>query len=148
MTQYSIEPRTKKYVKGYRFWSFARNVSNKYKKHLLDTVLDSLKIASKNVIPKAAEATGEFIGKKNHWQNCKAKTCNRWKSKKCCRNNYSARKKRKNIKQIRTSIIKLEHYKTSKISNDSIVSKLVTKKWIEVNYFWGGQYSLNKNINF
>ena len=64
MTQYSIEPRTKKYVKGYRFWSFARNVSNKYKKHLLDTVLDSLKIASKNVIPKAAEATGEFIGKK------------------------------------------------------------------------------------
>ena len=42
----------------------ARNVSNKYKKQLLDTVLDSLTIASKKVTPKAAEATGEFIGKK------------------------------------------------------------------------------------
>ena len=42
----------------------ARNVSNKYKKQLLDTVLDSLKIAPKKVTPKAAEAIGEFIGKK------------------------------------------------------------------------------------
>ena len=37
MTQYSIEPRTRKYVKGYEFLSFAR----KYKKELLDTRLKS-----------------------------------------------------------------------------------------------------------
>ena len=34
---YSIEPRTGKYVNEYGFLSFARNLSNKYRKHLLDT---------------------------------------------------------------------------------------------------------------
>ena len=29
---YSIEPGTRKYVKGYGFLSFAKNLSNKYKK--------------------------------------------------------------------------------------------------------------------
>ena len=60
MTQYSIEPITRKYVKGYEFLLFAR----KYKKQLLDTGLDSLKTACKKVIHQAAEATGEFIGNK------------------------------------------------------------------------------------
>ena len=52
MRQYSIEARTRKYVKGYGFLSFAR----KYKKQVLDTGLD----ASQKVIHKA----GEFIGNK------------------------------------------------------------------------------------
>ena len=43
MRQYSIEPRTRKYVTGYGFSSFAR----KYKKQLLDTGLNSFKTASK-----------------------------------------------------------------------------------------------------
>ena len=30
MTRYSIEPRTRKYVKGHGFLSFTRNLSNKY----------------------------------------------------------------------------------------------------------------------
>ena len=64
ITQYSIEPRTRKYVKGYGFLSFARNFSNQYKKQLWDTGLDALKIASEKVVRKAAEATGEFIGNK------------------------------------------------------------------------------------
>ena len=42
------------------FLSFARNLSNKYKKQLLDTGLNSLKTASKNVVRK----TGEFLGNK------------------------------------------------------------------------------------
>ena len=46
MRQYSVEPRTRKYVKGYKFLSFSR----KYKKQLLDTGLDSLKTASKKVV--------------------------------------------------------------------------------------------------
>ena len=53
MRRYSIEPRTRKYVKGYGFLSFAR----KYKKQLLDTELDAVKPASKKVVHK----TGEFI---------------------------------------------------------------------------------------
>ena len=48
--------------------SIARNVSNKYGKQLLDTAtetgLDILKTASKKVIHKTAEVTGEYIGKK------------------------------------------------------------------------------------
>ena len=56
MGLYSIEPRTRKYVKGYGFLSFAR----KYKKQLLDTGLDSLKTTSKKVVHKS----GEFLGNK------------------------------------------------------------------------------------
>ena len=42
----------------------------------------------------------------------------------------------------------MEHYKISKLLNDSIVSKFLTKKWIEVNDLSSGQYSVNKNIWF
>ena len=42
----------------------------------------------------------------------------------------------------------MEHYKISKLLNDSTVSKFVTKKWIEVNDLSSGQYSVNKNIRF
>ena len=52
MTRYFIEARTKKFVKGYGFLSFARNLSNKHKKMLLNTTLDSLKTASKKVVYK------------------------------------------------------------------------------------------------
>ena len=54
MKRYSIEPRTRKYVKGYVFLSFAK----KCKKQLLDTGLDGVKAASKKVVHKA----GEFLG--------------------------------------------------------------------------------------
>ena len=45
MRRYFIEPRARKYVKRYRFLSFAR----KCKKQLLDTGLDSLRTASEKV---------------------------------------------------------------------------------------------------
>ena len=64
MPRYSIEPRTGKYVKGYGFLSFARNLLNKYRKKLSDAVLNALKTASKKVSHKVAGATGEFIGDK------------------------------------------------------------------------------------
>ena len=53
MRRYSIEPRTRKYVKGYGFLSFAR----KFKKQLLDKGLD----ASKKVVHKAGEHLGNKI---------------------------------------------------------------------------------------
>ena len=58
--QCSVEPRTRKYVNGYGFLSFAR----KYRKQLLDIGIDSLKTAFKKVVHKATEATGECIGNK------------------------------------------------------------------------------------
>ena len=51
MARYSTEERTRIYVKGYGYLSFARNNSKKYVKQLLDTAiktgLDSLKRYSK-----------------------------------------------------------------------------------------------------
>ena len=55
MTHYFIKPRTRKYIKGYG--SFARNLSKKYGKQLLDTATKTVIYGSKKVIHKAAEAT-------------------------------------------------------------------------------------------
>ena len=49
--------RTRKYVKGYGFLSFGRNLTNKYGKQLLNTA----KSAFKKVIHKTAETTGQLI---------------------------------------------------------------------------------------
>ena len=50
----SIEPRDRIYVKGNGFMSFARDMSNKYGKKLIDTAkkcaTDAIKTASKNNI--------------------------------------------------------------------------------------------------
>ena len=37
--RYSIEPRERTYIKGYGFLSFAKNVSNKYGKELMNTAI-------------------------------------------------------------------------------------------------------------
>ena len=77
--RYSIEPRERRYVKGYGFLSFARNIgthaakfaknmSNKYSQKLVNTAkkstTDAIKTASKRAIQKTAEATGDLIGTK------------------------------------------------------------------------------------
>ena len=66
--RYSTEPRFRKYVKGYGFLSFAKNFGNKYGKKLMDTAtktgIDAAKTASKRVVQKNAEATGDLIGNK------------------------------------------------------------------------------------
>ena len=59
--RYSIEPRERRYVKGYGFLSFARNLHNKYGLKLVDSAkksaTDAYKIASRRAIQKTAEAT-------------------------------------------------------------------------------------------
>ena len=66
--RYSIEPRFRKYVKGCSFLSFARKFGDKYSKKLVDTAtktgMDSTITASKRVVKKIAEATGDLIGNK------------------------------------------------------------------------------------
>ena len=66
--RYSTEPRLRKYVKGYGFLSFAKNFGNKYSKKLMYTAtktgMDAAKIASKRVVQKTAEATGDLIANK------------------------------------------------------------------------------------
>ena len=81
---YSIEPKERRYVKGYGFLSFARNFGNKYGKELMNTAIktgtnfnrkygkkltdtaiktgkDFATIAGKKIV---AEATGDLIGNK------------------------------------------------------------------------------------
>ena len=54
MWQYSIEPKTRKYVEGYGFLSFTR----KYNNQLLDKRLDAVKNASKKVVHKVGRFKG------------------------------------------------------------------------------------------
>ena len=66
--RYSTEPRFRKYVEGHRFLSFARQVVDKYGKNLMDTAtktgIDAAKTATKRVVQKSAEATGDLTGNK------------------------------------------------------------------------------------
>ena len=66
--RYSIEPKERRYVKGYGFMSFARNFNDKYSKSLMDKGIDVsktfAKTAGKRILKKSAEATGDLIGNK------------------------------------------------------------------------------------
>ena len=64
--RYSIEPRERRYVKGYGFMSFARNFSDKYSESLMDKGINLsktfAKIAGKKILKEIAKATGDLIG--------------------------------------------------------------------------------------
>ena len=66
--RYSIEPRERRFVKGYGFMSFARNFSGKYGKSLMDKGIDVskkfAKTAGKKILKETAKATGDLIGNK------------------------------------------------------------------------------------
>ena len=66
--RYSIEPKFRKYVKGYGFLSFAKKFGNKYGNKLMDTAtktgIDAAKTISKRIVKKTAEATEDLIGNK------------------------------------------------------------------------------------
>ena len=56
--RYSIEPRERRYVKGYRFLSFARNFNDKYGKSLRNASKTFAKTAGKEILKETAKATG------------------------------------------------------------------------------------------
>ena len=85
--RYSLEPSYRKYVHGYGFMSFTKNIRNKYGRKIFDKSIDVgksmkkkcgkkildksmdagkdfAKIAGKKVLTKSAEATGDLIGNK------------------------------------------------------------------------------------
>ena len=93
---YSIEPRDRRYVKGYGFLCFAKNIgktiSNKYSQKHVDSAkkfaTDAIKTASKRAIQKTAEATGDLIDNKTadkitstskNLKNCSQKNCHQMK---------------------------------------------------------------------
>ena len=85
----------------------------------MNTGLDAVKTASKIKEHKASEFMRNKIAD--------AVTKSNWETRTCWRNNYSARKNRRNIKQIEKSNIKMKCYKISKSLNGFTVSKFVTK---------------------
>ena len=62
--RYSIEPRERRYVKGYSFMSFARNFNDKYSKSLMNLSKTFAKTADKKILKETVKATGDFIGTK------------------------------------------------------------------------------------
>ena len=85
--RYSIEPRERRYIKGYGFLSFAKSFGNKYGKKLMKTAIkigtnfnsrygkkltdtaiktakDFATIAGKKIVHKSAEAFRDLIGNK------------------------------------------------------------------------------------
>ena len=105
----------------------------------MDTGLDSSKTAFKKV---ARKLSGFLLNKiagtvTNSYDNKIMKT------KPVEETVIPPEKKRRNIKRIKKSIPKMEHYKISNLLINSSVSK-----WIEVNDLSSAQYSVNKNIRF
>ena len=80
MSRYYVQPRDRIFVRGYGFFSFAKNMdkkiaknisksfSGKYIQKYLDLVkqsaTDAFKTASKRAIQKISEATGDIFGNK------------------------------------------------------------------------------------
>ena len=62
--RYSIEPRERRFVKGYGFMSFARNFNDKYSKSLMDASKTFAKTAGKKILKETANATRDLIGNK------------------------------------------------------------------------------------
>ena len=118
----------------YGFLSLGRNLFNKYGKQLLNgatkTRLDALKTVSKKLAHKAAVAEGE----QNRWKNFETKTRPWYKFKKCGRNSYFTRKKEKKCLMYWDKFYKMEHYKKSKLLNNSTISKSFLKTWIKKWY--------------
>ena len=56
---YHTDNKIRRYVKGYGFMSFAKNLGSKYGKTIIDKEFQYLK-----VIKKSAEATGDLSGSK------------------------------------------------------------------------------------
>ena len=69
----STELKFRKYAKGYGFLSFAGKYGDIYGKKLMNTAtktgIDAAKTASKSVVQKTAEATGDLIGNQNNNNN-------------------------------------------------------------------------------
>ena len=102
------------------------------------TWLNAAKAASKKAVKQTAESTGKLIGNKIAEKIVKPKPASKVII------SYSTREKARYTIWFKTSILKKEHHKISNLLNDSTVSEIVTRKWIDVNDLSNSQYSMNK----
>ena len=159
--RYSTEPRFRKYVKGYGFFSFARKFGDKYGKKLMDnaTKTDAAKTASKKLVQKTAEATGDLTGNKiaNRITSiCKSKE--KKKTEEAEEIYIPPEKMQQIIDDLRLfwAQILFRLYKngiSKKITNfldtafdNKYLLRFVTKKWIEVYDQSEKSYDVDKKI--
>ena len=143
-------------LEGYGFLSLTRNFSGKYGKKLIDTAskteIDVTKTASKRIIKKTAEATGDLIRNKVADQiisigNSKEKE----KTKEIEEIYIPPEKKQQVIDDLRLfrmyQHIKMEFQKFVNFLNtkfdDKDFPRFVTKKWVEIYDQSEKNYSIN-----
>ena len=145
--RYSTEPRIRNYVKVYRFLSFAKKFANKYGKKIMDTEtktgIDAAKTASKWVVQKTAEATGDLIVNKIADKIPSIGKPKEKEKPKEVEEIYIPTEKRQQINddlklfwKIWHYCIKMEFQKTINFiditSDNKDLPRIVTKKWIEI----------------
>ena len=139
--RYSTEPKFRKYVKGYSFFSVARKFGDKYGKKLIDTEtktgIDAAKTASKREVQKTIEATGDFIGNKIA---DKVTSLGKTKSKEKEEDKKSTYHQIKDRKLLMAwdcfkHYVKIEYQKITNLLGTTLdeVPRFITKKWVEVH---------------
>ena len=114
MSLYYIEPRTRKYVQGYRIFTFARNLFKKGKiiGYYYKNRTRCRKCTSKEIFHKIAEARGELTGDKVAEKVVKPKLV----TLKILRNReeivFYTKEKLRNTERIETKIIKCNTMKS------------------------------------
>ena len=157
--RYSIEPKYRKYVKGYRVLSFARKFVDKYGKKVIDTAtktgIAAAKTASKRVIQKTAEAAADLIENKivdKITSSGKTKSKKRKKKK----DKKSTCHQKKESKLLITwncfdTIWKMEYQKINNLldTTPDEITRFTTKKWVEVhNQSGSDRYEPSKPVRF
>ena len=157
---YSTEPKYRKYVQGYSFLSFPRKFGDKYGKKLMNiatkTRIVAGKTASKWVVQKNAEATGNMIGNKIADKiTSLGKTKSKEKEKEEQEIYIPPEKRQQIIDDLRLFWyhIKMEYQKITNLlgTTSDNVPRFITKKWIEVHDQSGNaedRYKPSKQIRF
>ena len=159
---YSIEPRERRYVKGYYLLSFARNFGNKYGKMLMNAAIktgkDFATIAGKKIVHKSAEATGDLIGnkiadkitsasKKSQNEEIQSDEVNNEIPKE---RYISPKERRKIIDELKLTNVIIEYQKIANLIDDTSnqPSKFRTRNWVEINEESRIAYNVDSQIKF
>lgn len=128
--------------------SFARNLGSRYGEKVFNTVKETGTDGKKTVFKKIPHNTAKAIGKVTG-SNITNKTV---KPKSILEANLRnveeiviPTRKRQEILNVLDKYYRMEFYKISKLLNGLTASKIVTRRWIEVNDLPGCHYSV-KNI--
>ena len=151
--RYSIEPRERRFVKGYGFMSFARNFSDKYSKSVMDKGIDVsktfAKAAGKKILKETAKATGDLIGNKIA---DKITSASKNSHDEVNNEKYVSPKDRRKIIDelyILYNII-MEYQKIANLIDDTPnqPSEFRTRNLVEINDESRGAYNVNSQIKF